>query len=117
MRISLPVFGFLFGEETKPARQSDNSELSMEQRIKALKTTDPEAYAAIFGKGLTKGKKEVTDAHLATAQDERFANTFNALRNERITRVIREKAKAMRFMNPEDAVMFLSNSLTLNDDL
>ena len=117
MYIRLPLFGMVFAEDLKDGKQSDEPKLSKEGRLKKLQQEDNELYSTIFGKGVTKGKNEVTDEHLRKAQDERYTKTFNALRNERIHRVIREKAKALNFMNPEDAVMFLADSLTLNEGL
>jgi hypothetical protein len=114
--LALPVWAFEFADTPKDGT-GDNPKLSKEERLKKLQEEDNELYSTIFGKGVTKGKNEVTEEHLRKAQDERFDKTFTALRTERIHRVIREKAKAMNFMNPEDAVLFLSNSLTLNDEL
>jgi len=117
MRISLPIFGFEFGDAPNDTPSSDDPKLSLEDRMKKLQQEDNEVFSRVFGKGLTKGKNEVTDEHLRKAQDERYDKTHAALRTERIHRVIREKAKALNFLNPEDAVMFLADSLTLNDEL
>ena len=114
--LALPVWAFEFADTPKDG-SGDNPRLTKEERLKKLQEKDNELYSTIFGKGVTKGKNEVTDEHLRKAQDERYEKTHAALRNERVNRVIREKAKAMGFINPLDAEMFLSNSLTLNEDL
>ena len=116
MLIRLPLFGMVWADDLKDGKQSDNPKLTKEERLKKLQEEDNELYSIIFGKGLTKGKNEVTEEHLRKVTDERYSKTFNALRTERIHRIIRDKAKALNFMNPEDAVMFLADSLTLNDE-
>lgn len=113
---SLPKCSMVWADDPNDGKPSDKPKLSKEDRLKKLQQEDNEVYSLVFGKGLTKGKNEVTDEHLRKASDDRYDKTIAALRHERIHRVIREKAKALNFMNPEDAVMFLAGSLTLNDE-
>ena len=110
----LPNFGFEFADTP----ESDNSDkkLSINERLAKLQKEDNELFSAIFGKGIVKGKKEVTDDYLNRAQDERFEKVHGMLRNERITRVLKDKAKDIGFFNPEDVIDFLGHSLTLDED-
>jgi len=109
----LPDIGFEFGID------SDNTEktLTKEQKVEALRQADPETYAAIFGKGVSKGSKEVTTAKVAAAIDENTANMRSALRTERVDRALRKKAAAAGFFDPEDVVDLLSKNFDLNADL
>jgi len=106
-----------FAEETPTSSKPDDKpKLSLEERLKTLQEVDKELYSAIFGRGVVKGKDQVTEAHLKETREERFEKTFGALKSERVTRVLREKAKAMGFINPENVVDLLAHKLTLNEE-
>jgi len=110
--------GFRFHEASDPKPEPQKEEkVTLDQRLKALQESDNELYSAVFGKGVTKGKKEVTEDHLRTAADERYVKTFKALTKELITRALAEKATERGFVVPEDAVEILQHSLALNDEL
>jgi len=110
--------GFRFHEASDPKPEPQKEEkFTLDQRLKALQEADNELYSAVFGKGVTKGKKEVTEDHLRTAADERYVKTFKALTKELITRALAEKATERGFVVPEDAVEILQHSLALNDEL
>lgn len=114
----LPM-GYAFREEAPDPNQPPKKEevLPLEQRLKALQEKDNELFSAVFGKGLTKGKKEVTEAHLQEAQDERYEKAHRALAEERIHRVLLEKARERGFQHPEDVADLLRQQLTLDDNL
>ncbi len=110
--------GFRFHEASDPKPEPQKEEkLTLEQRLAELQSKDNELYSAVYGKGVTKGKKEVTEAHLHEAQDERYQKIHQALAQERIARALLEKATAKGFFVPEDAVEILQHSLELNDEL
>jgi hypothetical protein len=106
---------YVFAEETKDS--DTTNELTVDQRASALKESDHELYSAIFGRGSTKGAKEVTDAKVAAMNDEQKKSYFEALRTEKVTRALRKKAEAVGFIDPDDAVDLLGGQLTLNDQL
>jgi len=112
-KFQLPVWGHAFAED---ANNSDKK-LSVDEQASTLKKDNPELYSAIFGRGSTKGAKEVTDARVSAASDEQKQTYFNQLKRLKVDGVLLEKAKVLGFHNPEDAVDFLKNSLTLNDQL
>ena len=112
----LPVFGFEFADDSD-IDKNQNDKKSVGERIEALRQSDPESYAAIFGKGVSKGSKEVTDAKVSVLNDEQKQRYFDTLKRERVDRTLTERAKAFGFHNPEDAKDFLSNQLTLSEDL
>jgi hypothetical protein len=110
----IPV-GFKFHEDIPPKEVPP--QVTLDQRLQELQTKDKELYSVVFGKGLTKGKKEVTDLHLQEAKDERYEKTHRALAEERIHRMLLEKAKEHNFLHPEDCVDLLQSALTLDDNL
>lgn len=114
----IPI-GFRFHEasDPQPAPQKKEEVLPLDQRLKTLQESDNELYSAVFGKGMTKGKKEVTEAHLQDAVDERYQKAHSALAEERIHRVLVEKAKEAGFQHPEDVADLLRTALTLDDNL
>lgn len=111
--------GFRFHDASDPNQSvSKKEEVSpLDQRLKALQEKDNELFSAAFGKGVVKGKKEVTDAHLQEVVDKRYEKAHQALAEERIHRVLLEKAKEQGFQHPEDVADLLQTALTLNDDL
>ncbi len=109
---------FGFKEEAEPQSGTPKEEkATLEQRLAELQAKDNELYSAAFGKGVVKGKKEVTDAHLQEAQDERYQKAHKALAEERIHRVLLEKARECGFQHPEDVADLLRTALTLDDNL
>lgn len=113
----IPV-GFRFHEASDPKPEPQKEEkTTLEQRLQELQSKDNELYSAVFGKGVTKGKKEVTEAHLQDAVDERYQKTHKALAEERIARVLLEKARESGFQHPEDVADLLRTALTLDDNL
>ncbi|MBP7053978.1 MAG: hypothetical protein KBE65_23450 [Phycisphaerae bacterium] len=113
----IPI-GFRFHEasDPQPAPQKEEK-VTLDQRLKTLQEADNELYSAVFGKGVTKGKKEVTEDHLQEAVDERYQKAHKALAEERIHRVLLEKAREQGFLYPEDVADLLRTALTLNDNL
>ncbi|TKJ37415.1 MAG: hypothetical protein CEE38_07895 [Planctomycetes bacterium B3_Pla] len=111
----LPIFGFEFADDSDI--DPNKKPLTKEQKIEAFHQADPETYAAVFGKGVSKGSKEVTDAKVSALNDEQKQRLFDHLKKVKVDQALMEKAKAFGFFNPEDAKDFLKNSLTLNDDL
>jgi hypothetical protein len=110
--------GFTFHEASDPQPEPQKEEkVTLEQRLQELQSKDNELYSAVYGKGVTKGKKEVTEAHLQEATDERYKKTHQALAEERIHRVLVEKARERGFQHPEDAADLLRTALTLNENL
>lgn len=110
--------GFRFHEDSHPQADPQREEkATLEQRLAELQAKDNELYSAVFGRGLTKGKKETTEAHLQEAQDERYQKTKTALAEERIHRVLLEKARQSGFQHPEDVADLLRTALTLDDNL
>lgn len=112
-KYQLPVWGHVFAEDTN----NSDTKLSIDERASKLKETDPELYSAVFGRGSTKGSKEVTAAKVAAAIDDNTANIRAALRTERVDRSLRKKAKAAGFIEPDDVVDLLSKNFDLNADL
>ena len=55
--------------------------------------------------------------HLQEAVDERYEKVHHALAEERIHRVLTEKARERGFQHPEDAADLLKSALTLDDNL
>lgn len=110
--------GFEFHEASDPQPEPQKEEkATLEQRLQELQGKDNELYSAVFGKGVTKGKKEVTDAHLQEATDERYEKAHRALAEERIHRVLVERARERGFQHPDDAADLLRTALTLDDNL
>ena len=114
----IPI-GFRFHEasDPQPEPQKKEEKPTLDQRLQELQSKDNELYSAVYGKGVTKGKKEVTEAHLQEAQDERYQKAHKALAEERIHRVLLEKARESGFQHPEDVADLLRTALTLDDNL
>ena len=112
-KLSIPVWGHAFAEDANDSEKKP----SIDDQASALKKDNPEVYAAIFGRGSTKGAKEVTDAKVSATNDEQKQSYFDALRTEKVSRSLRKKAEAAGFIDPDDVVDLLGGGLTLNTDL
>lgn len=111
--------GFMFHDVSDPNQNvlKKDETLPLDQRLRALQEKDNELFSAAFGKGVVKGKKEVTDFHLQEVVDERYEKVHQALAEERIHRVLLEKARDSGFQFPEDVADLLKTALTLDDNL
>lgn len=118
--LRLPVSSYKFCDEPNPTPTPDKatkSPLTDEQKVEAFKEANPKAFAIVFGRGIVKGKKSVTDDHLQRAEDDRYDKLRGSLVTEKIHRKIRSAAKVANAIDPEDCVDLLSLKFDLGNNL
>jgi len=105
-------------DANKSVENSDQKSipLTLEQKVEALKLSDNETYSAIFGKGVVKGSASVTEEKVKQGIDEQRAKLHEALRIEKVSKLLRAKAIEANFFEPDDVVELLNGTLTLDDN-
>jgi len=114
--LAVPTFNSGFHEDDPPNNPQANEQTVL-QRAEALKSSDKELYSLIMGKGVSKGSKSVTEDRVKAVSDEQKTRYFDNLKKLKIQNVLKERAAHHGFMNPDDAIDFLSHKLNLSCDL
>jgi hypothetical protein len=112
----IPIFNYHFREEVKTSPENPPKP-DIKERIAKLRTDDNELFSHVFGAGVSKGQKEINQAAVNALNDDEKKLLRDKLTDMKIHQVIRQQAKDLNFIDPEDAVERLQNSLTLNDKL
>jgi hypothetical protein len=114
--MQIPYFNYHFREEVKTSPENPPKS-DIKERIKKLQTDDNELYSHIFGSGVSKGQREINQTAVNALNDEEKKLLRNRVSDLQIKQVIRQRATQLDFIDPEDAVERLKNTLTLNDKL